>query len=161
MTWIWIVPGLVIVAFVIYRVGQVRAYERLGAEHDPFLEFSTYATNRLKEIGPTTWNTEDSWHDRDRAVSVLEELIHQGSNLATPMRQQVYQTAFLTMLASFQDEWNGYPYEGAEGEKEFDVRKGRSRKSFAFWDSVKDATYPQAPPRMNWENYVYGPKGKF
>jgi hypothetical protein len=161
MYWVWIILAFAIVTFVILRVRQVRAHNERGAGHDPFIEFVTDATNTMQTIAPTTWRSsqDNSWNDRNHAIEVLDELIRRGDSINTPKKQQVYQTAYLTLLSSLRDEWLGYPYEGAQGEIELASAREHSQKCLRFFISIQDAVYPKRPPRSNWENYVFGPKG--
>ncbi len=155
----WTILGIVIVAFIIFRIFQVRVYRQRDAELDPFHSFTIDASNTLVRIGPKTWNTKSGWQDRDRAIKVLDELIDRASAINTPIRQQVHQNAFLTLLSSFREIWSGYPYEGKQGAAEYSRRLTQLDKSLRFNDSVMNATYlkPPAWRRYNWQQYVFGP----
>jgi hypothetical protein len=163
MTWLWIILVFAIVGFVIYRVRQVRAYDERVAEHEPFMEFVTNAANTITAMGPTTWrSTEDnSWESRDHDIEVLDELIKRGNSIDTPIMQKVYQNAYLSLLVSFRDEWSGYPYEGSQGQAEFIAAHENTKKCMSFYDIIRETTYPKAPSRMTWENYVFGPKARY
>lgn len=155
----WTILGIVIIAFIVFRIFQVRAHRQRGAELTPFHSFTIDAGNKLMRIGPETWDNKSGWQDRDRAIKVLDELIHHGSAINTPIRQQVHQNAFLTLLSSLREQWSGYPYEGAQGNAEYAKRQAQTEKSLRFLDSVTNVTYlkPPAWRRYNWQEYVFGP----
>lgn len=146
----WIILGLIIVAFTVFRVLQIRARNGRLADLAPFDHFTTEATNTLKKIAPPTWRTSRDFYlsDRDHALVVLNEFIDRGSSIEVPARQQVYRNAFLTVLSSSRDEWSGYPYDDWEPELSFDrdaefaARQAQTAKSLAFYSSVKRVMYP-------------------
>lgn len=158
---LWIVLGLAVVVFVLFRIWQIRDQKQRVAEHMRFINFVNATFRTFDEITPDTWRTSRPFffQDRDHALRVLEKLITQGGGFATPARQQVYQHAFLTWLSSLRDLWSGYPYEGVDGQKELDVREAEATRCGKFFTSIGAATYPKTPAwrQMVWQELLFGP----
>jgi hypothetical protein len=161
MVWVWVILGTAIIAFVFLRVRQLRVHNERIAEHDPFNNFTVDATRTLTRFTPSKWKSsqDNPGKDRDQAVQTINDLIQRGGAIDTPVRQQVYQMAFLALLASFRDEWVGYPYEGPQGEAELEARKQQSEHRLAFYNAISRTLYPPVPQwrQKNWQAFLFGP----
>jgi hypothetical protein len=152
---ILLVVGLV-VGYLIVQARRVREHNAEVAEHKPFVDFISKTLARLLEIGPATWADRGYEEGKQEALQTLDNYIREGANISVPDHQRVYQHAYITLLESLYQEWEGMPYASEQEDQE---RNAQTKKAARFLWSIKDATYPPSPTwrQRNWQEYLFGP----